>query len=224
MSERRRDTSSLVDELVADLEPVRVFPSLPAAVGMVVGVWLVATAVVAWSKRPPLDFAAVLRADPWIGLVLIGLASGAIAAAVAAVTSVVPGRERSLRGARRVAWGGVGLALAAGLVATMLGLGGGPTPLSSDFACFVLSGVVGLGPAIALIALERRGLVRRPAESATFALLGAFAMGGLAVQLVCHHPGARHMLCGHVIVPIVMLALGLVPLRALLRRFGDPTS
>lgn len=221
MSDRHETTSHLVDDLVSDLEPVRLFPSLAAALALVLAVWAAVAVGAAYLKRPPLDFVALLGAEPWIGLVLLGLVAGAVAGTLSAIAGVVPGRDRVEQQARLVAFGGLALAVAVGLAATTLGLGRASTAFSHDASCFAMSVGIGLAPAVSLVLLERRGFVQRPRRSAMLALLGSFTLGGLAVQLVCHHPGARHMLCGHVLVPVVMIALGLLPLAALLRRSAE---
>lgn len=221
MSGGPRRTPELIDALVHDLEPVRRFPSLPAALAIVGVAWLVLAAVL-WRLMHP-DWAEVgakVVTDPWFAAVLGGLGAAALGGALAAIASVVPGRETLERRARTVGGAGLAAAVTAGLVATVAGLGDPPPALSKDVTCFVLGATVGVAPALALVLLVRWGLVLRPWRSATGALLGAFGLGGLAVQIGCHYPGARHMLLGHVGVPVVMGAVLLVPLVLLVRRFA----
>jgi len=220
VSERNDETRRLVDRLVADLAPVKRVPALGVALAIVLGAWLVFGLLAAWVHRPLLDVAGQIAAEPWVGLVVVGLALGALAATVAALAGVVPGREPVERRAATLAWAGVALATSVGAVATLLGVGRGLTAPSHDAACFALAVTVGLGPLAALVALERRGLVARVERGARLTLLAGFGLGGLAVQLVCHEPGARHLLFGHVLVPTVMLALGVLPLAWLLRRLA----
>lgn len=214
-----RDGRALIDDLVDDLAPVRRFPRPSVALAGVFVTWLVA-AVLAWRLFHPSarELAGRLSSEWPFGLVLVGLAVAAAAGCAAAIAGVIPGRETAETGGRRVAWAGLALCVGAGVVATLVDPG--QTPLRKDVACFVLGAAVGVPPALALVVLERWGVVQRPARSAALALLGAFALGGVAVQIGCHDPGARHVLLGHVGIPVVVTAIGLAPLLALVRRFA----
>jgi hypothetical protein len=221
VSDEPRRTRELIDALVVDLEPVRRFPSLPAALGIVGVAWLVLAALLWRLMHPdPAEVGVKVVTDPWFAAVLVGLGAAALGGSLSAIAGVVPGRETLERGARTVGGTGLVVAVAAGLGATALGLGEPSPALSKDITCFVLGATVGVAPAIALVLLERWGLARRPWRNATGALLGAFGLGGLAVQIGCHYPGARHMLLGHVGVPVVMGAVLLVPLALIVRRFA----
>jgi len=220
MSRPRATHRELIDDLASGLEPVRRFPSLPVA-WLGVGLVWIGVAVLAWRlQRPGPDWAVMLTGSPVFVAVTLGLLLAAAAAPLAAIAGVVPGREVVARRARVLAVAGLGLAAVAGAGATLLGLGEPPPPLAKDAGCLVLGALVGVPPLIALVLLARWGVVQRPSSSTCWALLGAGGLGGLAVQIGCHYPGARHMLLAHVGVPIAMGLIGAVPLGLLVRRLA----
>lgn len=215
------DNRSLVDDLVSDLTPVRRFPSLRMAVLGMALVFVPTVAIVEVVHQPGVDLVAKLTTDPWFAAVVLGLVVGAFGAGLAGFAGLVPGREAVERPALWTALAGLGGAVLAAGAATLFTADAGATHLQKDVACFMLGAGVGLVPAAAVIVLHRWGFVRRPERAAALALIAAFGLGGLSVQLVCHYPGARHMLFGHVGVPVFMLVLGFGPMLLLLRRFAN---
>jgi ABC-type proline/glycine betaine transport system permease subunit len=63
-----------------------------------------------------------------------------------------------------------------------------------------------------------RGWALHPIRAALVALLGAGALGTAIVHLGCGFLGPKHVLLGHLSVPVVLAVLGLYPLSVLLRR------
>lgn len=213
-----RTTRAVIDGLVQELAPVRRFPAWPTALTGLLVAWAAATALSASRHGESIDLIARSTGNPWFALALAGLALAGVAGCLAAVVDLVPGREAA---ARRVRDASV-LGLVASVVAGAGSIWSGADPAISswkeDGACLVLGATIGLVPMIGVLLLERRGFVQYPPRSAAIALAGAFGLGGLAVQLTCQHAGARHMLLGHVAVPVVALALAIIPLTRLLSR------
>jgi len=218
---RRPEGRELIESLVADLRPVHRFPRVGTALAIVLAAWS-GLAFAAWRLLQARlgDVLARVSGDATFVLLVGALLVAALAGSIAAIASAVPGREAIERAGLRAAGVGLGAAVAAGLVATALGVGAGTTPPAKDLACFTLGTTVGLPPLVALVVLERWGFVQRPGRSGLLAVIGALGLGALAIQVCCHYPGARHMLLGHVGVPVVAGALLLGPVVHIVRRFA----
>ncbi|MBW2270884.1 MAG: DUF1109 family protein [Deltaproteobacteria bacterium] len=203
----------LIDALATDLAPIRRIPRVREGLAGVVGIWGVVTLGAAWMREPRLDLSIRLATDGAFAGILLGLALAALAGTIAGLAGAVPGREPLERRARWIGLGGLALALIVGLYASLVAQGAGATaPLGQDAVCLSMGVSIGLAPAAVLLAFARRGHVLRPARDAVLLIVGGFGLGGLAVQIVCHHEGARHMLLGHVMVPPLLLALAAIPL------------
>jgi hypothetical protein len=208
-----------MDALAADLAPVRRTPPIRAGLAGALVIWSLVFVGVAWLHEPKLDVAVRLATDAAWTVVVLGLVLAALAGCVAGLAGAVPGREPLERRARWIGVAGLVLTLIAALSATAFSLGGASgVPLRQDASCFAMGASIGLVPAAALFAYVRRGFVLRPARDAALLLLGSSALGGLTMQFVCHHEGARHMLLGHASIPPLVLLLGAVPFAAWLAR------
>ena len=91
--------------------------------------------------------------------------------------------------------------------------------LSADTMCFRSSVVFASFPIGVLLAFVMRGWVERPQRAALVSLAGAAAVGALVLQLSCAAEGPRHLLLGHVLVPLVVSSVCAVPLGFVIRRF-----
>ncbi len=63
-----------------------------------------------------------------------------------------------------------------------------------------------------------RGWMARPIRAALVAAAASGALGGIIVHLSCDFLGPRHLLIGHLTVPVVLALLALYPLGVLFRR------
>jgi hypothetical protein len=82
------------------------------------------------------------------------------------------------------------------------------------FAAVFLS----LLPAGVILSFLVRGWTARPIRAALIALLGAGALGAVVVHLSCGFVGPKHVILGHMSVPIVLTLLGAYPVAVVLRK------
>jgi hypothetical protein len=150
---------------------------------------------------------------------LIGLVVAGFAGSISALASAVPGRDRLQWGGMLVAWLGLasaGVACWVGLSAQ--GLEAPASPVGLDAMCFRGAALCLLLPAAAILSFLVRGWAARPVASASIALLGAGAIGAGIVHASCGFLAPKHLLLGHLSVPIVLLLVGLYPLSVILRK------
>jgi hypothetical protein len=208
-------TQSLMNELVRDLQPVRRYPSLRVAAGVVIALTLPLFAVT--GVRP--DLIEITRAWPSFAIVLVGLAIAAIGGIVAGAARSVPGRERAGRGGAAL----VALGLGAGGISCLVGLmtvgASAGSPSATDLGCLV--GAVGLSivPALAMIYWMAKGSVADATLTAGLGIAGAAALGALLVHLECAGWGPRHILLGHIAGPVVLASMAAAGTAMFLRSF-----
>jgi hypothetical protein len=224
MIERSHD---LIGALARDLGPVRVIPPIRLGLAGALAAWSLVFVASAWLHEPAVDLAARLSGDGTWTAIALGLGLAALAGCMAGLAAVVPGRDETERRARRVAVGGIALALLVAVHATASAPAGSGAPRLQDLSCFALGASIGLVPLAALLAYARRGHVLRPDRAAAQLLVGGFALGAVTVQVICHNDGARHMLLGHASIPVLLLMLGVLPLSTRLpprqRQDASPT-
>jgi hypothetical protein len=199
----------LIDDLVSDLSPVKPMPRLRVAMGTALGFWSVILVLTALMGGGTSNFVGRTLGHWSIAIVTVGLAVAAFGGSLSGLAASIPGRNALQRQGLRIAIAGLAAALGAGLVSALMAAPSA-LPLSKDVSCFGSGVGLAIVPGAVLLMYLRWGFVQRPRLGASMALLGGFALGGLAVQYLCPLEGSRHVLLGHLSVPLVMtLALAL---------------
>lgn len=170
------ETESLIHQLAAKATPVRPLPAPWKRTGL----WLaiafpyVALIVILMSPRPDL---AMQLADSRFQVELVAALATAILAAVAAFACTVPGQSRTvclLPMAPLAIW----LAsLGYGCIQDWRALGPEGLRLRIDWDCMPAAALIGIVPAIAMVAMLRRGAPLFPRVTLA---MGALAVGALA--------------------------------------------
>jgi hypothetical protein len=204
----RDPTGHLIDRLATDLAPVRPITALPVSLAQVLGAAAAFAAVVLVVYEPKAALWASFVGDPIYASVLAGLALAVVAACLAALASVIPGRETVQRAA--VAATGVGLVVAVGVAAlhtpwAQVSLG---EELGTRFMCILRGAGFAIVPGLAVLYAATRGWSGSPARTAFLGLLGAGSLGALLVHLTCPASEPFHVLCTHSATPL-LIALSL---------------
>jgi len=208
----------LISELVDDLAPVRPLPRLRSAFSIVLAVWATMLGVVLLTLQHQ-PGARGLLANPVYFASFAGLVMAALGGTLSALAAGRPGRTKLEVGGLLVCVAG----LLAAVVACLIGMGGldlaqHPSPPGLDAMCFREGAFLSLLPAGVVLSFLVRGWTARPIRAALAAAIAAGALGASVVHLSCDFLGPRHLLMGHLSVPIVLGALALYPLGVLLRR------
>ncbi len=211
-------TERLISSLAEELEPVRPLPRLRSAFAIVLAVWATFLAVMLMSDGGAAGAMSGLRDSIYLASFL-GLIVAALGGTVSALAAGIPGRER-------LEVAGLGLSLA-GLVAAAIaclvglrasGLDAPVAPPGLHGMCFRNAALSSLLPAGVILSFLVRGWSAHPVRAAIVAWVASGALGTLVVHLSCGFIGPRHVLMGHLSVPLVLAGLGLYPLALLLRR------
>ena len=215
-----RSTESLLRELSRDLEPVRPIPRLHrvalGAVGALVGV--LALHALVGGGLPGL-VPGVAWGDGAYWVVLIGLTLVAAGPLGTALTGAVPGRESAARSGRVVALLGAGLLGSGGV--WWLVASGAPEPawpLASSLGCAGRAAGLALAPGAVLGLFLGRAMARRPLVRATWASVGAVALGAIVVHTTCPDGGTLHVPLGHCVAPWLAALVLAFPLSLVARR------
>ena len=222
VEETRMDaTERLIDGLVGDLRPVRPIPRLRSAFAVILAVWAALLGVVLSSSHARMGESIIeaLLHHPIYLASFVGLLVAALGGAVSALAAGVPGRERLEVAGLTACW--VGLLAAA--IACLGGLRAADFESLGDHAqahavCFNRGLYLSLLPAGVIFGFLMRGWTAHPLRAASVALLASGALGVLIVQLGCDWLEPRHLLLGHLSVPLVLIALGFYPLGVALRK------
>ena len=211
-------TERLIDRLVTELTPVRPIPRIRSAFAVILAVWAALLGVVFMAQSSQLAVDSLARSQIYLASFL-GLVVAALGGSASALAAGVPGRERIELGGLVLAW--LGLLAAAG--ACLVGMRAAGAAVSEaaggmDAMCFSHGVYLSLLPAGVIIGFLVRGWAAHPFRAAAIALFGSGALGVLIVHLSCGFIGPRHVLIGHLSVPIVLMSLGLYPLALILRR------
>ncbi len=208
--------ASLIDALVAAHRPVRRIAQLRVRIAVVLGVWSMAGLGLAFGNVGFSAFASRLSSHWSFGFLVAALLTAGVAGSVAAIAASEPGREGVERFARRLGLAAFGAAACVGLVAAASNAGVSLAPTAGDAGCFGVALTVALVPGIALFFLLRRGFVQRPLRTAALGLLGAVALGGLTIHVVCPMLDVTHAFFGHVLPPALAMLAAAMPLALLL--------
>ncbi|MBJ17805.1 MAG: DUF1109 domain-containing protein [bacterium] len=211
-------TDRLISGLVDDLESVRPLPRLRFAFAIVLAVWATVLGVVLSSQETPLG-AHSLLADRVFLAAFLGLLVAALGATMSALAAGQPGRERAeIVGLTISLVGLLGAALACVVGMGSFDLAAHPSPPGADAMCFQKGALMSVLPSGVILSFLVRGWTAHPIRAALTAAVAAGALGATIVHLSCELLGPRHLLMGHLSVPIVLGLIGLYPLGALLRR------
>jgi hypothetical protein len=131
----------------------------------------------------------------------------------------IPGRERLEVSGMLLSIVGLGAAAIACWIGVIsLGPMATASPEGADAMCFNEAALLSLLPAGVILSFLVRGWAARPLRAASIALLGSGALGAFVIHVSCNLLTPRHILVGHLSVPIVLALLGLYPLAVVLRR------
>lgn len=222
VDEMRTDpTERLIDGLVEDLSPVRPIPRLRSAFAVILAVWaaLMGVALSSSHARMGESIVEALLHHPIYLASFLGLLVAALGGAVSALAAGVPGRERLEVAGLTAAWVGLlaaAIACLGGLrAADLQGLG---DDAQAHAVCFNRGLYLSLLPAGVIFSFLVRGWTAHPLRAASVAVLASGALGVLIVQLGCGWLAPKHLLIGHLSVPIVLIALGFYPLAVVIRK------
>jgi hypothetical protein len=79
-----------------------------------------------------------------------------------------------------------------------------------DAACFAISLALGLAPLVAFFAMRREGDPLHPAATGAAFGAAAGAWGALLINLHCEMTDGRHVMLGHALPTVVLVALGAI--------------
>jgi len=179
------DTERLIQTLVDTATPVRPLarPWVRAALWLAIAIPYIALVVYVMSPRP--DLMTKMGDARYLVEQVAALATG-IAAAVAAFASTIPGFNRRLMLLPLlplIAWLG---ALGDGCIGIWLQFGWDGLTLRPDWFCFPAIVLVGAIPAVAMVAMLRRGAPLMPHTTVALGGLAAAGLGNFGLRLF--HP------------------------------------
>jgi hypothetical protein len=208
-------TERLISSLGDDLRPVHPLPRLRTVFAIVLGIAVASIAFVSLSGAGRIATQALSGSSLYLACGVALIVAGC-AGTISALAAGVPGRERLGEAATLAA----ALALLAGAAACgfAMGLQASSSPPGLDVQCFSVGTVLSVFPAGVILGFLLRGWIARPLRAALIALLAAGALGSMVVHLHCGFVAPRHLLLGHLSVPVVWALVGLYPVFVLTRR------
>ncbi len=207
----------LISSLVDDLEPIRPLPRLRLAFAVILALWAMMLGFVLWAKTGHAGVQSLFTNRIYFAS-FMGLLVASLGGTISALAAGVPGRERlEIRGMLLSLLGLLGAAVACLFGMHELGLST-PSPQGVDAMCFRESALMSVLPAGVILSFLVRGWAAHPVRAALLALLGSGALGAMIVHASCDFLAPRHLLVGHLSVPVVLVLLGIYPLTLVLRR------
>lgn len=176
------ETDDLIRRLVADATPVRRLPPPWLRTAQWLAVALPAVALVVLLVSPRDDLAEKFGETRFLIEQAAALAT-AVAAAIAAFCLIVPGRSRKaalLPVVPLAVWLG---SLGQGCLLAWFRSGGEALRLYPDWICFPYIAAAGAVPALAIVAMLRRGMPLAPQLTLALAALAAAALGNFGLRL-----------------------------------------
>jgi hypothetical protein len=211
-------TDSLVREMARDLRQVKRVASLRVSLLFVLGLWGLVLVAFGTLSKLRADLVADLLSSPAYLSVAAGLVMIAVGGSLAALAAGIPGRDRASRGGAGAALVGLVLGgVGCGFALASVGLRHG-SPMAADLSCFLHSMALAILPVLVVVGVVVRRWVVQPVLAGALSLGSAAAYGALLTQLACQSWGPRHLLLGHLAVPVVLALVGVLPLALLLRR------
>ncbi len=216
----------LISGLVEDLEPVRPLPRLRQAFAVILALWATLLGVVLWAHAGDAGLFRLFERPTLEGRVylvgFVGLLVAALGGTASALAAGIPGRERIEVGGMLLALLGLVAAAVTCLVGIdALGLSAPATPTGANAMCFREGALFSLLPAGVILSFLVRGWTIHPIRAAMIALVASGTLGALIVHANCGFFGPRHLLIGHLSIPIVFALLGVYPLAVVLRRIRN---
>jgi len=218
MTDSSNATERLIASLGEDLLPVRPLPRLRSAFAIVLTVWATFLGLVVLGADAAIATGSLLGNQVYLAS-FVGLVVAALGGTASALAAGVPGREQVETVGMMLA----AVGLFAGAFACVIGMRSldidAPIPPAGlDAMCFREGALLSLLPAGVILSFLVRGWTARPIRAALISLLGAGALGAVTVHLSCGFIGPKHVLLGHMSVPIVLILLGVYPVAVVLRR------
>ena len=215
-------TQELIARLAADRRPVRRLkpPWLRALVWLAIALPYVAAVV--WGKLAMVDVMQVL-ADPRFVIEQTATLATALAAAIAAFCSVIPGFDRRVL---LLPLPPLALWLASvghGCLQDWLQLGAEGLALRPDWECLPYAAAIGIVPALAMVAMLRRGAPLAPRLSLALGALAVAATGNFGLQVFHLRDASIMVLLWHLgSVTLLSVLAGWAGRRVLARRHAAP--
>jgi hypothetical protein len=191
------ETEELIRRLVADARPVDRLRSAWVSVGLWLLLALPYVAAVVWSNLGPLSPALALS-DTRFVIEQAATFATAVAAAVAAFRSTVPGFDRRillLPAVPLIVWlGSVGK----GCLDDWLRLGPAGLQVRMDWDCLPMASIIGIVPALVIFVMLRRGAPLHPRLTLVLAALAVAAIGNFGLQIFHFQDASIMVLVWHI--------------------------
>jgi hypothetical protein len=218
MTDSTNATERLIARLGEDLEPVRPLPRLRSAFAIVLTVWATFLGLAVLGSEATIATGSLMGNQIYLAS-FVGLVLAALGATASALAAGIPGRENvETIGMMFAAVGLIAGAIACLFGMQSLGIDAPNSPPGLDAMCFREGAFLSLLPAGVILSFLVRGWTARPIRAALIALLGAGALGAVVVHLSCGFVGPKHVILGHMSVPIVLTLLGAYPVAVVLRK------
>ena len=201
------DTDKFIKLLMADLQPVRPLRPPWARAALWLGLALPCVAAVVWSKLMMVDPSQV-SADLRFMLEQLATLATALTAAVAAFCSVIPGFDRRVL---LVPLAPLGLWLASvghGCVQDWLRLGADGLAIRPDWDCLPMATIIGIVPAVSIVAMLRQGAPLYPRLTLALAALAVASIANFGLQFAHVRDASIMVLAWHLGAAAVLSALG----------------
>jgi len=201
------DTDELIKRLAADLQPVR--PLRPAWTRALLwmGIALPYVAAVAWNKLMMVDVVQV-TADARFVVEQAATLATALTAANAAFRSAIPGFDRRfvlLPLAPLALWlGSVGH----GCVQDWIRLGAEGLTIRPDWDCLPMTTIIGILPAVAIVAMLRKGLPPLPRLTLAMAALAVASIANFGLQFAHFRDASIMVLMWHLGAAAILAGVG----------------
>ena len=201
------DTDEFIKRLVADLRPVRPLRPPWARAVVWMGIALPYVAAVVWNKLMMVD-AAQVGADARFMVEQAATLATALTAAIAAFHSAIPGFDRRIL---LLPLAPLGLWLASvghGCLQDWLRVGADGLTIRPDWDCLPMAAVIGIVPAVAIIAMLRRGAPLHPRVTLALAALAVASVANFGLQFAHVRDASIMVLTWHLGAAAVLSALG----------------
>jgi hypothetical protein len=201
------DTDKFIKLLAADLQPVRPLRPPWARAVFWLGLALPCVTAVVWSKLMMVDPSQV-SADLRFMLEQLATLATALTAAVAAFCSVIPGFDRRIL---LLPLAPLGLWLASvghGCVQDWLRLGADGLAIRPDWDCLPMATIIGIVPAVTIVAMLRKGAPLYPRLTLALAALAVASVANFGLQFAHASDASAMVLVWHLGAAAILSTLG----------------
>lgn len=212
------DTEHLILALAEDLRPVRPLAPVSRRLAVWLAIGLAAVVAVVWTMGPRVDLAAKAAEATFVVQQLASLAT-AVAAAFAAFAAGVPGAPKWKRWLPAAPLGVWMASLGHQCWQEWVRFGAGGMEFRPDFICIPGIALVGLAPALAMVAMLRRGAPFHPRLTVMLGTLAAAALANFGLRLFHPSDAALMVLVWQFGTVVLFTALAGLQGRRLLRNF-----